>query len=196
MSEKNPHRAKASVGRPGPSSEDTASQPRLRAVSSTHESIDSPPLSKNGIEPIAPKTETNRQHKSSASSSTSRYWSTVLSPSRPQQAEEPPSYGGQSAGRPPLASRSSTETSTGNRSPAPVPSSQTTTTRSKSRQKQKLVCPVCAMQFDNRFEKTNHMQNVHNPEETFPCRFPGCRKVFGHRSSRSRHETAHRWVRK
>lgn len=58
-----------------------------------------------------------------------------------------------------------------------------------------LVCPICGARFGHRDAKNNHIQEKHNDNETFKCRFPECCKIFGHRSSRSRHETAHRWPR-
>lgn len=58
-----------------------------------------------------------------------------------------------------------------------------------------LTCPICGERFSHRDLKNNHIQEKHNENETFKCRFVGCSKIFGHRSSRSRHETAHRWPR-
>lgn len=55
-----------------------------------------------------------------------------------------------------------------------------------------LQCPECPQMFEKRPELMTHMQNAHNPERTYPCKYAGCQKVFGHRSSRSRHEKTHR----
>jgi hypothetical protein len=56
----------------------------------------------------------------------------------------------------------------------------------------RLRCAECSMEFGSHAELSSHFQNVHNPDRTYPCKYPGCSKVFGHRSSRSRHEKTHR----
>jgi hypothetical protein len=56
----------------------------------------------------------------------------------------------------------------------------------------RLRCAECSMEFNSHAELQSHFQNLHNPDRTYPCKYPGCNKVFGHRSSRSRHEKTHR----
>lgn len=54
-----------------------------------------------------------------------------------------------------------------------------------------VQCPTCGLFFQHRTVMRTHVQQKHNPGKTWPCRFAGCPKVFGHRSSRSRHENMH-----
>jgi uncharacterized C2H2 Zn-finger protein len=56
-------------------------------------------------------------------------------------------------------------------------------------------CPHCSLRFAVREEMRAHVEYQHRSSkasEGYPCKVPGCGKVFGHRSSRCRHEkTAH-----
>jgi hypothetical protein len=55
----------------------------------------------------------------------------------------------------------------------------------------RVQCRICFLFFTHRTIMRTHVQVAHNSKETWPCRYPQCTKVFGHRSSRSRHENAH-----
>jgi hypothetical protein len=55
----------------------------------------------------------------------------------------------------------------------------------------RVQCRICSLYFTHRTIMRTHVQVAHNSKETWPCRYPRCTKVFGHRSSRSRHENAH-----
>lgn len=172
-------------------------QPRLKSLPSSHADANPSQMKQRSSESSSLIQEPQKTPKRIGLPSSSRYWNTVLAPSKSQSSLE--------EARSTTASNLAHETATGKSAAETKECSSSSTfsahakgksCTSRNRQRQRLVCPICAMQFDNRSEKTNHMQNAHNPEETFPCRYPGCGKVFGHRSSRSRHETAHRWVRK
>lgn len=133
-----------------------------------------------------------------SASKRSRYWETVLaapesgtpaSPPGPPPPPPPLPRGGSSSVRQSDAQTTSAATS-GPTASASGYRARPAAPHPKSR---KLTCPDCGLDFDHRSNLMTHIQLAHNPDQTFPCRFPQCDKIFGHRSSRSRHERAHRW---
>jgi hypothetical protein len=148
--------------------------------------------------PPAPRGPSSLGH-----SSRKGYWETVLPEHAPPAGESTvvrrkESHGPQTpqpGGSEGLGPSRSTDHSVAVQGPlsVPLPMQGSSPAQLQSSQQMHLSCPICGLHFSHRTFKTNHIQAVHNPGKTYRCRFPGCEKLFAHRSSRSRHETAHRW---
>lgn len=169
-------------------------QPSLSRQQSGQSSAHHPSISGSGMPGTGATTSGEQQ---------SRYWTTVLAASSSSSPTASPHPGFSQTPPPPPVPPPPPPPSS---SPAPGPSpgsrgtggtghSSGSSGEGRTTRRGNLRCDHCGRQFDRRSDLMTHQQREHNPQPTFACRFPGCDKIFGHRSSRSRHEKAHRWPR-